>query len=89
MHASADDIATGHRLDNRGIGVRVPVEANALFSPRRSDRFCLLFSAFCELLPQGKNGGAVKLITPSWCQGQGNVHLNIRSPTRLHGVELS
>jgi hypothetical protein len=31
-------IATGYRLDNRGVGVRVPVESRIFSSPRRPDR---------------------------------------------------
>jgi hypothetical protein len=31
-------IATGYGLDDRGVGVRVPVESRILFSPRRPDR---------------------------------------------------
>jgi hypothetical protein len=31
-------IATGYRLDNRGVGVRVPVELGIFSSPRRSNR---------------------------------------------------
>jgi hypothetical protein len=31
-------IATGYRLDEGGIGARVPVEARILSSPRRPDR---------------------------------------------------
>jgi hypothetical protein len=32
-------IATGHGLDGRGVGVRIPVEVRILSSTRRSDRF--------------------------------------------------
>jgi hypothetical protein len=31
-------IATGYRLDDRGIGVRIPVESRIFSSPRRPDR---------------------------------------------------
>jgi hypothetical protein len=31
-------IATGHRLDDQGVGVRVPVQSRILSSPRRPDR---------------------------------------------------
>jgi hypothetical protein len=31
-------IATGYRLDDRGVGVRVPVESRTFSSPRRPDR---------------------------------------------------
>jgi hypothetical protein len=30
-------IATGYGLDDRGVGVRVPVESRIFFSPRRPD----------------------------------------------------
>jgi hypothetical protein len=33
-------IATGYGLEDRRIGVRVPVESRIFSSPRRSDRFC-------------------------------------------------
>jgi hypothetical protein len=32
-------IATGYRLDDRGVGVRGPVGSRFFFSPRRPDRF--------------------------------------------------
>jgi hypothetical protein len=32
-------IATGYGLDDRGVGVRVPVGARIFSSPRRPDRF--------------------------------------------------
>jgi hypothetical protein len=31
-------VATGYRLDERGIGVQVPVGSRIFFSPRRPDR---------------------------------------------------
>jgi hypothetical protein len=37
---SAVDIATGYGLDDRGVGVRVPVGSRIFFSPRRPDRLC-------------------------------------------------
>lgn len=32
-------IACGYMLDDRGVGVRVPIKANIVSSPRRPDRF--------------------------------------------------
>jgi hypothetical protein len=36
---SAVGIANGHGLDDRGVGVRVPVRSRIFSSPRRPDRF--------------------------------------------------
>jgi hypothetical protein len=36
---SAVAIATGYGLYDRGVGVRVPIGAKKIFSPRRADRF--------------------------------------------------
>jgi hypothetical protein len=35
---SAVGVAIGYGLDDRGVGVRVPVESKIFFSPRRPDR---------------------------------------------------
>jgi hypothetical protein len=38
-HDSVVGIATGYRLDDRGVRVRVPVGSRIFFPPRRSNRF--------------------------------------------------
>jgi hypothetical protein len=54
---SAVGIAIGYELDDRGVGVRVPVVSRIFSSPRRPDRFCgppnLLSDAYRKLFPQG------------------------------------
>jgi hypothetical protein len=52
-HGSAVGIATGYGLDDRGIGVRVPVESEIVISPYRSDRLCSPPSWYRGLFPQG------------------------------------
>jgi hypothetical protein len=56
-------IATGYGLDDRGVGVRVPVGARIFSSPRRPDRLWgpsnLLSNGYRGLfLPGGKAAGA-------------------------------
>jgi hypothetical protein len=55
-------IATGYGLDDRGIGVRVPVGSRIFSSPRRPHRLwgppCLLSNAYREFFPGGKAVGA-------------------------------
>jgi hypothetical protein len=36
---SSVGVATGYRLDDQGVGVRVPVGSRFFSSPRRPDRF--------------------------------------------------
>jgi hypothetical protein len=60
-------IATGYELDDRGVGVRVPV-VSSIFSPSRSpDRLwgplSLLSYGYRGLFPPGKSGRGMKLIT--------------------------
>jgi hypothetical protein len=54
-------IATGYGLDDRGVGVRVPVGSRILFSPCRPDRICcppnLLSNWYRGLFPPGKAAG--------------------------------
>jgi hypothetical protein len=49
---SAVGIATGYRLDDRGVGVRVPVGSRLFSSPRQADRFL----GPPNLLPMGTGG---------------------------------
>jgi hypothetical protein len=50
-------IATGYGLDDRGVGVRVPVGSRIISSPRRPDRLWgppnLLPNGYRGLLPRG------------------------------------
>jgi hypothetical protein len=52
----AVDIATGYGLNDRGVGVRVPVGSRMFSSPRRLDRFCgppnLQFNRYRGLFPR-------------------------------------
>jgi hypothetical protein len=54
---SVDGIATGYGLDDRGVGVRVPVRAIIFTSPCRPDRLSgppsLLSNGYRGLFPQG------------------------------------
>jgi hypothetical protein len=60
-------IATGYGLDDRGIGVRVPVVSRIFSSPRRPDRlldpFNLLYDGYRGLFPREVSGRGVKLTT--------------------------
>jgi hypothetical protein len=55
---SSVGIATGYGLDDRGVGVRVPVRSRIFFSPRRPDRLWgppnLLSNGYGGVLPRGK-----------------------------------
>jgi hypothetical protein len=53
---SAVGIAIGYGLDDRGVGVRVPVGSNIFSPPRRADRLCgppnLMYNGYRELFPR-------------------------------------
>jgi hypothetical protein len=55
-------MATGYGLDDRGVGVQVPVGVRIFTSARRQDRLwgppSLLFNGYWGLFPGGKGAGA-------------------------------
>jgi hypothetical protein len=57
-----EDISTGYGLDDREVGVRVPVGSRIITSPCRPDRLWgppnLLYNGYRELFPGGKAAGA-------------------------------
>jgi hypothetical protein len=61
-HGSAVGIMTGYVLDDRGIGVRVPVGSRILTSPYRPHRVCcslnFLSNGYRRALSPGKAAGA-------------------------------
>jgi hypothetical protein len=65
---SAVGIATGYGLDDRGVGVEVPVRSRIFSSPRLPDRRWgapnLLSSGYPEPFPRVYSGRCVKLTTP-------------------------
>jgi hypothetical protein len=64
---SVASIATAYGLDDRRIGVRVPVGSSNFTFPYRSYRLWgtpnLLFKGYRELLPRGYSGRGLKLTT--------------------------
>jgi hypothetical protein len=67
-------IATGYGLDDRGVGIRVPVESRIFSSPRRPDRFWgphsrgVKLTTHLQLVPRSKKYGSIHPFppTPSW-----------------------
>jgi hypothetical protein len=87
QHQSRDSlvgIATGYGLDDRGVGIRVPVESR-IFSMSRP------ITLVPEAISLGVKGAGAwsRQLTFSYCWSPENVNVYIHSPIRLHGVELN
>jgi hypothetical protein len=81
-------ISTGYGLDDRGVGVRAPVESRIFSSPRRPDRLWgtsnLVSNGYRGLFPRGKADGALSSpLTSNKCRGQENVDLYCHRPFSL------
>jgi hypothetical protein len=88
---SAVGIATGYGVDDRGVGVWLPVGSRIFSSPCLPDWLwglpSFLSNAYRRLILRGKAARAWSWpLTSNLCQGQENVDLYIHSPIRLHGV---
>jgi hypothetical protein len=86
-------IATGYGLDDRGVGIRVPVGARIFLHVVQTGS-----GVYPTSYPMGTGGSfpGVKAardwswpLTSSYCRDQENVDLYIHSPIRLHGVVLN
>jgi hypothetical protein len=91
---SSVGIATGYGLDDRGVGVRVPVGSRIFCSPLRPDRLWgphnNLSNGYWGSFLGGKADGAWSgPLTSSQCRHQENVDLYIHSPILLHGIVLN
>jgi hypothetical protein len=62
-------VKTGYELDDRGVGIPVPIGSRIFSSPHRPDRLWgllnLLANGYRRLFPRGQNGRGVKLTTPT------------------------
>jgi hypothetical protein len=81
---SAVGTATGYRLDNRGVGGRVPLEAIFFSFPQRSDRFWAHPTSY----PVDVGRWSWPLISNK-CWGQEYMQLYLSFPIRLHGIVLN
>jgi hypothetical protein len=88
-------IATGYKLDDGGVGVRVPVGLRIFSSPRRPDRLCgppnLLSYGYRGLFPRGVKRPVREAdhSPTASAEVKENVDLYIHYPIRLHGVVLN
>jgi hypothetical protein len=85
-------IATGYGLDDRGVGVRVPVGSRISSSPCRPDRLwgqpSLLSNGYQGLLPPEvkRPGREADQSLPTSAEVKKNMDVYIHSPIHLHGV---
>jgi hypothetical protein len=91
---SAVCIATSYGLDDRGVGVQVPVGARIFTSPCRPDRFWgspnLLSNGHCGLSPGVKRSGRESDHSPpASAQVKKMWIYTSHSPILLHGVVLN
>jgi hypothetical protein len=90
---SAIGIATTYELEDRGIGVRVPVGSSIFSSPLVRPTLGPTHSRSQwdpGIISRGKAAGAWSWpLTSNKCRGQENVDLHIHYPIRLHGVVLN
>jgi hypothetical protein len=87
-------IASGYGLDDRRVGVRVPVGLRIFFSPCLPDRLWgppnLLSNGYRWLFPGGKAIGTWSWpLTSNQCLAKENLALYIHLPLRLYGVVLN
>jgi hypothetical protein len=77
--SSVVGIVNAYGLDDRGVGVRIPVWSRILTSPHHQNRLWglpnLLFNEYQRLFPRGESGRRVKLTT----------HLELVPRSRKHG----
>jgi hypothetical protein len=89
---SAVCIATDYGLENREVGVRVPVWASIFFSPHRPDRWgppSLLSNGYRGLFPRGWSCWDVKLTTHLQIVPRSRKRGSIHPPPKgLYGVAL-
>jgi hypothetical protein len=89
---SSVGIATGYGLDDRGAGVRIPVESRIFSSPHRPDRLwgplSLLSYGYRGLFPQGlkRSGREADNSPPANAEVNKNLDLYIHLPIILYGV---
>jgi hypothetical protein len=87
---SAFGIATGYGLDDRGVGVRVPVISRIFSSPRRLERLWgppnLLSNGFRGVKWPGREADHSP---PTSSEAKTCVDIYIHSPIRLHGIVLN